>query len=162
VKLEGGAALEGTVRRLVDAGIPVMGHIGLIPQAVHRIGGFHMVGKTEDEVARLHADARALESAGAFCVVLECIPAEVAASITAELKIPTIGIGAGPDCDGQVLVSYDAFGLTGGFTPRFVKQYAALGAQMTAATKAYIADVREGRFPARQHSLSGEAGEPGP
>jgi 3-methyl-2-oxobutanoate hydroxymethyltransferase len=148
VKMEGGAFLAPTVERLVEAGIPVMGHIGLTPQAVHRLGGFRMVGKTEGEAARLLEDARALQHAGAFAIVLECIPDEVAAGITAQLEIPTIGIGAGPHCDGQVLVSYDAFGLYDEFTPRFVKQYARLGADLVRAAKEYVAEVEEGRFPA--------------
>ena len=147
VKLEGGAFIAETVRRLVEVGIPAMGHIGLTPQSVHRLGGFRIVGKTEPEAARLLSDAQALEAAGAFAIVLECIPEAVAAAITAQLKIPTIGIGAGPHCDGQVLVSYDAFGLFDEFTPHFVKQYATLGADMVAAAKQYIAEVEEGRFP---------------
>lgn len=148
VKLEGGAAVAETVRRIVDAGIPVMGHIGLLPQSVHQMGGFRIVGKTEGEAERLLAEARALEQAGAFAIVLECIPGEVAAAITGEFRIPTIGIGAGPHCDGQVLVSYDAFGLFDEFVPQFVKQYATLGADMVAAARQYKADVEEGRFPA--------------
>jgi 3-methyl-2-oxobutanoate hydroxymethyltransferase len=147
VKLEGGAAMAETVRRMVDVGIPVMGHIGLTPQSVHQLGGFRMVGKTAGEAARLRTDARALEAAGAFAVVLECLPEALAAEITAELNVPTIGIGSGPDCDGQVLVSYDAFGLFDEFTPHFVKQYATLGADLVAAAREYIADVEEGRFP---------------
>jgi 3-methyl-2-oxobutanoate hydroxymethyltransferase len=153
VKMEGGAAISEAVERVVQAGIPVMGHIGLTPQAVHWLGGFRTVGKTEQEAERLFEDARALERAGAFSIVLECIPVEVAAEITSGLKIPTIGIGAGPHCDGQVLVSYDAFGIFDEFAPRFVKQYATLGTQMIEAAKQYIADVREGRFPAREHSV---------
>lgn len=158
VKLEGGAELGPTIERVVQAGIPVMGHVGLLPQAVHTAGGYRTVGKTEAEAERVLADARAVELAGAFAVVLECVPDELAERITAELKIPTIGIGAGPHCDGQVLVSYDAFGLYGEFTPRFVKQYAKLGMEMVAAAKEYMADVQEGRFPAPEHSLSVTAG----
>ena len=152
VKMEGGVAVEETVRRLVDVGIPIMGHIGLTPQSVHRLGGYRVVGKTGEEAGRLMRDAQALERAGAFAVVLELIPAEVAASITSALSIPTIGIGAGPDCDGQVLVSYDALGLFDEFTPRFVKRYADLGGQLVKATEDYIADVQAGRFPAVEHS----------
>jgi 3-methyl-2-oxobutanoate hydroxymethyltransferase len=147
VKLEGGTAVADVVRRLVEIGIPVMGHIGLTPQSLHRLGGYRTVGKGENEAGRLIEDARALERAGAFAIVLECIPSELAASITAELGIPTIGIGAGPHCDGQVLVSYDAFGLFDEFVPRFVKQYARLGTEMMKAAERYVAEVRQGRFP---------------
>ncbi|MEO8127426.1 MAG: 3-methyl-2-oxobutanoate hydroxymethyltransferase [Bryobacteraceae bacterium] len=153
VKLEGGSAVASVVHRIVEIGIPVMGHLGLTPQAVHRIGGFRAVGKTREEAETLMADARLLEQAGAFAIVLESIPADLAADITAQLKIPTIGIGAGPHCDGQVLVSYDAFGLFDEFVPRFVKRYANLGEQMVDAAKAYAADVQEGRFPAREHCV---------
>ncbi len=153
VKLEGGSAVATVLHRIVEAGIPVMGHLGLTPQSVHRIGGFRAVGKTKEEADRLIADACLLEDAGAFAVVLESIPAELAGEITARLKIPTIGIGAGPHCDGQVLVSYDVFGLFDEFVPRFVKQYANLGAQMVVAAKEYAADVQAGRFPAEEHSV---------
>jgi 3-methyl-2-oxobutanoate hydroxymethyltransferase len=159
VKMEGGEAIALTVERMVEAGIPVMGHIGLTPQSVHRLGGFRMVGKSDSEASRLLQDAEVLERAGAFAIVLECMPAELAARITANLKIPTIGIGSGPDCDGQVLVSYDAFGIFDGFTPKFVKRYAALGSQMVEAAKQYAAEVREGRFPAAEHSIRVNAGE---
>jgi 3-methyl-2-oxobutanoate hydroxymethyltransferase len=148
VKLEGGVAIADTVRRLVSLGIPVMGHVGLTPQSVHQLGGFRAVGKTQAEADRVMEDARALQEAGAFAVVLESMPDGVAQGITRELTIPTIGIGAGPACDGQVLVSYDAFGLFEP-APKFVKQYARMGEEMVAAAKEYIADVREGRFPAR-------------
>ncbi|HWB87327.1 MAG TPA: 3-methyl-2-oxobutanoate hydroxymethyltransferase [Bryobacteraceae bacterium] len=154
VKLEGGRPVVEVVRRLSDTGIPVMGHLGLTPQSIHKLGGYRTVGKSDREAAELMDDARALEQAGAFCVVLECTPAEVAEAITAELKIPTVGIGSGPHCDGQVLVCYDAFGLFEEFTPRFVKQYARLGEQLARATQEYIADVQEGRFPAEEHSIS--------
>jgi len=146
VKMEGGGVLAPTVARLVEAGIPVMGHIGLMPQSVHAVGGYRTVGKTAEEAAQLLEDARALEHAGAFAVVLECIREEVAAEITAELQIPTIGIGAGPQCDGQVLVSYDAFGLCDE-SPRFVKQYARLGEDLVRAAKEYVAEVEAGAFP---------------
>jgi 3-methyl-2-oxobutanoate hydroxymethyltransferase len=153
VKVEGGTAVAEAVTRLNDVGIPVMGHLGLLPQAVHKMGGFRAVGKTQAEAKQLLLDARALEKAGAFALVLESIPAELARQITQECAIPTIGIGAGPDCDGQVLVSYDAFGLFEEFTPRFVRRYAELGAAMTEAARAYIADVRAGAFPAPEHSI---------
>jgi 3-methyl-2-oxobutanoate hydroxymethyltransferase len=152
VKLEGGAAIAKTVERLVEVGIPVMGHVGLTPQSVHQLGGFRSFGKRPEEAEKVAADARQIERAGAFAVVLESVPSALAAAITAELKIPTIGIGAGPDCDGQVLVSYDAFGLFDTFVPKFVKQYAKLGDAVTQAAKEYIADVQGGRFPGPEHS----------
>ena len=154
VKLEGGAPAAGVVRALTEAGIPVMGHVGLLPQHVHKLGGFRTVGKKCDEAEQLLIDAHAIEDAGAFALVVEKVPAELAQRVTSELSIPTIGIGAGPHCDGQVLVSYDAFGLFQGFTPRFVKRYAELGAVMTEATRAYIDEVRSGAFPAAEHSIS--------
>jgi 3-methyl-2-oxobutanoate hydroxymethyltransferase len=147
VKIEGGAGISETVQRIVEAGIPVIGHIGLLPQSVHSFGGYKAVGKSAAESDMLLRDARALQQAGAFAVVVECIPEETARTITAELRIPTIGIGSGPHCDGQVLVSYDALGLHTGFVPRFVKQYANLGEQVLAAAKQYAEDVREGRYP---------------
>jgi 3-methyl-2-oxobutanoate hydroxymethyltransferase len=152
VKMEGGAAIAETVERLVAIGIPVMGHLGLTPQSVHQLGGFRSYGKRPEEAEKLAEDARRLERAGAFAVVLESVPSALAAAVTAELKIPTIGIGAGPDCDGQVLVSYDAFGLFDTFVPKFVKQYAKLADTITQATKDYIADVQGGRFPGPEHS----------
>jgi 3-methyl-2-oxobutanoate hydroxymethyltransferase len=145
--MEGGAALAETVSRVVEVGIPVMGHIGLLPQSVHRMGGYRTVGKSPLEAERLMDDVLALEQAGAFAIVLECIPTSLAAQITAAVKIPTIGIGAGPHCDGQVLVSYDAFGLYDELAPRFVKQYAKLGAQMVEAAREYVAEVQGGKFP---------------
>jgi 3-methyl-2-oxobutanoate hydroxymethyltransferase len=136
------------VERLVRAGIPVMGHLGLLPQSVHALGGFRTVGRTEQEAGELLADAATLERAGAFALVLECIPADLAGRITAAVRIPTIGIGAGPHCDGQVLVSYDALGLFDRFVPKFVKQYASLGETVRTAAREYVDDVRSGRFPA--------------
>ncbi len=153
VKIEGGLHAADTVQRLVDIGIPVMAHIGLVPQAVHQLGGYRVAGRTQEEAGRLVEDALALEQSGAFAVVLECMPAEVAAAITAKLAIPTIGIGAGPHCDGQVLVSYDAFGLYDAIAPKFVKQYAHLGDQMIAAAKQYIEEVQRGDFPDLEHSF---------
>ena len=147
VKLEGGLVMAETVQRMVEIGIPVMGHVGLTPQSVHQLGGYHMVGKTDREANALLEDARAVEAAGAFAVVLECVREEVAAEITATLRIPTIGIGSGPYCDGQVLVSYDAFGFFDS-PPRFVKQYARMGEEMVAAARQYIEDVEQVRFPA--------------
>jgi 3-methyl-2-oxobutanoate hydroxymethyltransferase len=153
VKVEGGVAVTGAVRALTGAGVPVMGHLGLLPQHVHTLGGFRAVGKNHDEAEQLVADAHALYDAGAFAVVLESIPAELARRITSELPIPTIGIGAGPHCDGQVLVSYDAFGLFQDFLPRFAKRYAELGAAMDGAARAYIDEVRSGAFPSAEHSI---------
>jgi 3-methyl-2-oxobutanoate hydroxymethyltransferase len=152
VKMEGGRAIAGTMRRLVEAGIPVMGHIGLTPQSVHQLGGFRSVGGTGEEATHLLEDAQLLQDAGAFAIVLESMPADLAARITSELRIPTIGIGAGPECDGQVLVSNDVFGLFHGPVPRFVKQYANAGELIVTGAQAYIEDVRQGRFPAAEHS----------
>lgn len=148
VKIEGGRPVLDAARRLVDIGIPVMGHLGLVPQSVHQLGGFGKRARVAEEADELIADARALEEAGAFAVVLESIPADVAARVTAELSIPTIGIGAGPCCDGQVLVSYDAFGLFTDFVPSFVKQFAHLGDQVIMAARAYSEEVKTGKFPA--------------
>jgi 3-methyl-2-oxobutanoate hydroxymethyltransferase len=153
VKIEGGLYAADTVRRLTDIGIPVMAHIGLVPQAIHQLGGYRVAGRTQEQADRLVEDAHTLEQAGAFAIVLECIPVEVAAAITAKLAIPTIGIGAGPHCDGQVLVSYDAFGLYDGLAPKFVKKYANLGDEMIAAAKQYIAEVERGEFPDAEHSF---------
>jgi len=148
VKLEGGHAVAETVARLVEAGIPVMGHLGLLPQHVHELSGFRMQAKCQEDADRLIEDARELQQAGAFSLVLESIPSEVAQAVTEELSIPTIGIGAGPYCDGQVLVSYDAFGLNDESVPPFAKQYASLGEDMVEAAREYAEDVRRGRFPA--------------
>ncbi len=147
VKLEGGRAVADTVRRLTAAGLPVMGHVGLTPQHVHRLGGLRRQARNEEAAQELILDALALEDAGAFAVVLEAIPDTVAEAVTSRLKIPTIGIGAGPHCDGQVLVSYDVLGLFDGFVPPFVKQYAQLGQLILNAVKNYADDVREGAFP---------------
>ena len=156
VKLEGGRAVLEVIERLVDAGIPVMGHLGLMPQHVHQLSGFRMQAKDQRDADRLIEEARMIEQAGAFSLVLESIPDEVAACVTSELGIPTIGIGAGPHCDGQVLVSYDAFGLSDVSVPPFAKQYAKLGDLMLEAAKEYAAEVRDGQFPPlrRSHSVS--------
>jgi 3-methyl-2-oxobutanoate hydroxymethyltransferase len=151
VKVEGSGAVLEAVARLVEVGIPVMGHLGLLPQSIHQLGGFRQQARLREQAAQLLSDARALESAGAFAVVLESIPAEVAKAVTAELRIPTIGIGAGPYCDGQVLVSFDMLGLSPDHVPSFVRRYADLGEQTVAAAKAYVEDVRAGRFPAPDH-----------
>jgi 3-methyl-2-oxobutanoate hydroxymethyltransferase len=149
VKLEGGRPVANTVRRLTEAGLPVMGHVGLTPQHVHCLGGMRQQARTEQAAQDLILDALALEDAGAFAVVLEAIPDAVAEDVTSRLKIPTIGIGAGPHCDGQVLVSYDALGLFDSFVPPFVKQYAQLGQIVLTAAQNYANDVREGAFPKR-------------
>jgi 3-methyl-2-oxobutanoate hydroxymethyltransferase len=147
VKLEGGVDQADTIAALVGAGIPVMGHVGLRPQSVHTLGGY----RVQRDVEQLLADARAVEQAGAFAVVLECIPRDAARQVTAALKIPTIGIGAGAECDGQVLVSSDMLGLTSGYVPKFVKRYANLAGEITRAATQFRDGVREGKFPAREH-----------
>jgi 3-methyl-2-oxobutanoate hydroxymethyltransferase len=147
VKLEGGRVVAETVRRLTTAGLPVMGHLGLTPQYVHQLGGMHQQARDDKAAQELIFDALALEDAGAFAVVLEAIPDAVAEVVTSKLKIPTIGIGAGPHCDGQVLVSHDVLGLFDTFVPPFVKQYAQLGEMILDATKNYASDVRECVFP---------------
>ena len=159
VKLEGGRSRLEVVARLVETGIPVMGHLGLLPQHVHQLSGYRMQAKSESEAGQLVEDAKALEEAGAFSIVLESIPAQVARTVTRELTIPTIGIGAGPFCDGQVLVSYDAFGLNDESVPPFVKQYANVAEQMVEAAKAYAQDVRCGRFPALDRHAGGDSGK---
>ena len=153
VKLEGGQPMAETVRALVDVGIPVMGHLGLPPQSVHALGGYRVQGRDEATAERLKADARALEQAGAFAIVLELIPAPLASQITRSLTIPTIGIGAGPACDGQVLVLHDMLGLNDRFAAKFVKRYAALAEDVREAVRLYAAEVREGRYPGPEHSF---------
>jgi 3-methyl-2-oxobutanoate hydroxymethyltransferase len=160
VKLEGGAEVAEHVRRIVAAGIPVMGHVGLTPQSVHAMGGFRVQGKSTDDAARILADARALEAAGAYSVVLEGIPADLAARITASIEIPTIGIGAGPDCDGQVLVAYDMLGMFRSMRPRFVKRYGEFGDAIVDSAKDYIREVRSGVFPDAAHSFGTVAPRP--
>jgi 3-methyl-2-oxobutanoate hydroxymethyltransferase len=154
VKLEGAGTMLSRVRAIVAAGIPVQGHIGLTPQSATMLGGFKAQGRTAEKALRLLADARALEAAGCFSVVLEAVPAPVARRISEELSIPTIGIGAGADCDGQVLVWHDLLGLYPGRTPRFVKRYAEIGETIRSALEAYAADVRERRFPEDQHTYA--------
>jgi len=148
VKIEGGRAVAEAVGRLVEIGIPVMGHLGLTPQSVHLLGGHRRQATTEEAAEELIAQARMIEAEGAFALVLESVPGEVARCVTEELAIPTIGIGAGPHCDGQVLVSYDMLGLTQASLPPFVRQYAHLDAAVLEAAAAYRDDVRQGRFPA--------------
>jgi 3-methyl-2-oxobutanoate hydroxymethyltransferase len=140
------------IAQLVEAEIPVMGHIGLTPQSMHAFGGFRVQGKTLEAAEQLLRDARAVEAAGAFSIVLESIPRELAARITSELRIPTIGIGAGPECDGQILVLHDMIGLSLGHKPKFTRQYANVAETISHAVTAYAGDVREGRFPADEES----------
>ncbi len=154
VKLEGGGdGACAAVKRMVEAGIPVMGHLGLTPQSVHKLGGFKVQAKDEAARAQLLSEARALEAAGVFALVLEAVPRAVAELVTRSVGIPTIGIGAGPDCDGQVLVCYDFLGLFQGFVPRFVKRYAELGEVVATAAQAYVREVQAGEFPEDRHSF---------
>ena len=153
VKLEGGRALAPTVRALVEVGIPVMGHLGLTPQSVHALGGYRVQGRDEASAERLQQDALALEEAGAFAVVLELVPAPLAEQITRTLTIPTIGIGAGPACAGQVLVLHDMLGLNDRFSAKFVKRYAALAEDVRRAVATFSAEVRERRYPDAAHSF---------
>ena len=149
VKLEGGRRMASTIRALVEADIPVMGHVGLTPQSVRRLGGF----KVQRDAEEILDDARAVAEAGAFSLVLECVPTEIAARVTAEVPIATIGIGAGPACDGQVLVTPDLLGLFEGFRPKFVRRYAELGDPIRRAAREYVADVQAGRFPGAGESF---------
>lgn len=153
VKLEGGVDMADTIRRVVRAGIPVLGHVGLTPQSVHAMGGFKVQGKDEDDADRILEDAIAVADAGAYAVVLEGIPAPLAARIRKHVPIPTIGIGAGPDCDGQVLVCYDLLGLSAERVPRFVKLYETFYERGVAAMQAYAQEVRDGAFPTAAHSF---------
>jgi 3-methyl-2-oxobutanoate hydroxymethyltransferase len=149
VKLEGGVRIADMVAALVGAEIPVMGHVGLTPQSVNRLGGF----RVQRDEKQLFEDALAIEKAGAFALVVECVPAALAAKLTSAVKIPTIGIGAGAGCDGQILVTHDMLGLFADLQPRFVKQYADLGAAITKAVQEYCQEVREGLFPGREHEF---------
>ena len=157
VKVEGGERRIELIARLVEAEIPVMGHVGLTPQSVNALGGFHVQGKSEDAARQVERDARAVEAAGAFAVVLESMPRDLAARITEKLHIPTIGIGAGPDCDGQVLVFHDLLGLGFGHKPKFARQYADLSAAVTQAVHAFSEDVRSGSFPSDAESYHAAA-----
>jgi len=154
VKLEGGAQHAELVRRLVGAGIPVMGHIGLTPQSYHQLGGFKVQGREQGGREKLVADALALEEAGVYALVLEAIPADIAREITEKLTIPTIGIGAGVECDGQVLVSYDMLGMDETFKPRFVRRFATLGTTIKDAVGQYVAEVRGSTFPSDAESFA--------
>ena len=158
VKLEGGEVMAETVRYLVQRGIPVCAHVGLMPQAVNVAGGFKATGRSEEEARQVTRDAEAMAEAGAFAVVLEGTLEPVAAAITRSISIPTIGIGASPACDGQILVSEDVFGLFSDFTPRFVKRYADLGPKISEAAAAYSADVKARRFPAMEHCFLPKSG----
>ena len=151
VKLEGGGRVAEVVSRLVEAGIPVMGHLGLTPQSVNQLGGYRVQGRGE-AAARIIQDAKHLEAAGAFALVLEAVPQTLGREVTESLSIPTIGIGAGPHCDAQVLVLHDFLGLTTGRTPRFVKRFASLGEEVTRAAKEFAREVAEGSFPDSEHS----------
>ena len=154
VKLEGGLEVCPQITAIVNAGIPVMAHLGLTPQSINAFGGFKVQGKTAEKAQKLLDDARAVEKAGAFALVLECIPSKLTERITKELTIPTIGIGAGSDCDGQVLVYQDMLGMFSDFTPKFVKKYAAVGEAMREAFKAYHEDINNGSFPCEEHTYS--------
>ncbi|HET7555892.1 MAG TPA: 3-methyl-2-oxobutanoate hydroxymethyltransferase [Gaiellaceae bacterium] len=154
VKLEGAGPTLSRVQAIVGAGVPVMGHVGLTPQSATMLGGFKAQGRTADKAERLYEDALALEAAGCFAIVLEAVPAPVAAAVTGALTVPTIGIGAGAGCDGQVLVWHDLLGLYEGKAPRFVKRYADLAVEAKRALEAYVDDVRAGRFPEEQHTYT--------
>lgn len=154
VKLEGGREFAPHIRAITDASIPVMGHLGLTPQSVNVFGGFKVQGKSEAAAKKLIEDAKILEEAGAFAIVLECVPAKLAEFVSKEITIPTIGIGAGAGCDGQVLVYQDMLQMFSGFKPKFVKHFANIGAAMDEAFKKYITEVKEGSFPAPEHSFT--------
>jgi len=153
VKLEGGKVISKTISKLTGAGVPVMSHIGLLPQSILTQGGYRIAGKTKDDEQRLIDDAKAVEDAGAFCIVLECMPTELAARITASVKIPTIGIGAGPKCDGQIQVVNDILGLFTDFVPKHAKRYANLSEEMKKAFSAYAEEVKTGKFPGKDNSF---------
>lgn len=158
VKLEGGVEVADRIRAIVDCQIPVCAHIGLTPQGINALGGFKVQGKTADSARKLLEDAHAVEEAGAFAVVLEAIPAELAERVSAELTIPTIGIGAGAGCDGQVLVNQDMLGMFHDFTPKFVRRFAEVGDVMLDAYRGYDAAVKDGTFPAAEHTYAAPAG----
>lgn len=153
VKLEGGVAVAELIHRLVSVGVPVMGHVGMTPQSVHQFGGFKLQGRTDEQRARILADARAVADAGAYAIVIEAVPQSLAAEITRSVSAVTIGIGAGPSCDGQVLVMHDLLGMEPAWKPRFVRRYAEMGQAVSAAFKAYAEDVRGGRFPGAAESF---------
>ena len=152
VKLEGGAEVAESIERIVSAGIPVQGHLGLTPQSIYKFGTYSVRAKEDAEAAQLLEDAKAIEAAGCFSIVFEKIPAELAAKVSSQLSVPTIGIGAGSECDGQVLVLHDMLGITKDFSPRFLRRYADLGNTIDGAVKQYIDDVRNGDFPNEEES----------
>lgn len=154
VKLEGGKEVCPQVKAVTEAGIPVMGHLGLTPQSINALGGHRVQGKTQQAAQKLLDDARTLQEAGAFAVVLECVPERLADKVTKELEIPTIGIGAGSGCDGQVLVYQDMLGMFSDFTPKFVKKFANVGQVMKEAFKSYIDEIQQGNFPSQEHCYS--------
>jgi 3-methyl-2-oxobutanoate hydroxymethyltransferase len=152
IKVEGGAKLSRTIRRIVDVGIPVMGHLGLTPQSIHKFGTYQVRARDPEEADQLRRDALALEEAGAFAIVIEKVPAELATEISASVKIPILGIGAGPGCDGQILVSHDMLGIYTAFKPRFVRRYAELAQDMRAAFEHFVRDVKSAEFPSKDES----------
>jgi len=154
VKLEGGEVVAEAVKRLVDCGIPVMGHIGLTPQSIHQLGGYKAQGKTPETARKLFKDAQILEQAGAFSIVLECVPAPLSKLIAQKLSIPVIGIGAGPDCDGEVQVVSDVLGLYSDFVPKHAKQYARLAESIKAALTTYVEEVKANTFPTMEHGYT--------
>lgn len=154
VKVEGGEPIAESIKKITDVGIPVMGHLGLTPQSINQYGGYRIRGKNQNEVNELKKDAKILEQAGVFAIVLEKIPAELAKEITESLSIPTIGIGAGPHCDGQILVTYDMLGLFEEFRPKFVKQYTKLAKTIREAINQYVIEVRKGTYPSKEESYS--------
>jgi 3-methyl-2-oxobutanoate hydroxymethyltransferase len=160
VKLEGGGRIVEITRRLAELGIPVMGHLGLTPQFIHQMGGFKVQGKSQAQAARILADAKELEQAGAFSLVLEGVPGELASSVTQALRIPTIGIGAGAGTDGQVLVFHDMLGLTTGKAPKFVKRYANLAEEIASAAQRFAREVASGEFPGPEHAYSANGAAP--
>jgi 3-methyl-2-oxobutanoate hydroxymethyltransferase len=162
VKLEGGGRIVEITRRITELGIPVMGHLGLTPQFVNQMGGFKVQGKSGAQAARILADAKELEQAGAFSIVLEGVPGELATRVTQALRIPTIGIGAGPGTDGQVLVFHDMLGITTGRAPKFVKRYANLAEEIASAARRYSQEVADGEFPGPEHSYSANGAAPTP
>jgi 3-methyl-2-oxobutanoate hydroxymethyltransferase len=162
VKLEGGTEIAESVFRIVRSGIPVVGHVGLTPQSVHALGGFKVQGRGDDGAEKVLEDARALEQAGAFCVVLEAIPPDLAARVTEEIGIPTIGIGAGASCDGQVLVCTDLLGMMRGHSPKFAKRYAQLGDAIVGAVREYVGEVQTRAFPTAAHSYKANGAPPPP
>ena len=161
VKLEGGADLAEHVSRIVGAGIPVMGHLGLQPQRVHALGGFKMQGRGRSAAAKILSDARALERAGVYAIVLEAIPPDVAEQVTRTVGVPTIGIGAGPKCDGQVLVCFDMLGMSRGHAPKFAKRYDEIGDAIVGAVGRYVEEVRSGAFPGPEHTFQPNEASPG-